>query len=193
VTRLGMGIDVARFGRDLTVMACIEWSEGAKPPLRLRAMREYSKLDTMSVASRFESEFEPQHGPADATLVDVVGLGAGVYDRLREGRLRDRVFPFTSGEAPKGRTPAAEELARKRFMNWKAQAASYVGEVIVKGELAIPHHRGLMAELNAWTGAFSSSGKVRVVDPEDSPDHADAVMMALWAAVMMRPKVWVGA
>jgi hypothetical protein len=69
-----LGVDVARYGDDRTVIAI---RQGRK----VLEMRKYRELDTMQVAQRVAEairEFRPA-----ATFVDGVGIGAGVVDRLR--------------------------------------------------------------------------------------------------------------
>lgn len=69
-----MGVDVARFGEDKTVIA-------RRQGLKLYDLKKYSNLDTMEVADaviREISLFKPE-----AVFIDLGGVGAGVYDRLK--------------------------------------------------------------------------------------------------------------
>lgn len=69
-----IGVDVARFGEDKTVIA-------RRQGLKLYDLKKYSNLDTMEVADaviREISSFKPE-----AVFIDLGGVGAGVYDRLK--------------------------------------------------------------------------------------------------------------
>ena len=69
-----IGVDVARFGEDKTVIA-------RRQGLKLYDLKKYSNLDTMEVADEVIREislFKPE-----AVFIDLGGVGAGVYDRLK--------------------------------------------------------------------------------------------------------------
>lgn len=69
-----IGVDVARFGEDKTVIA-------RRQGLKLYDLKKYSSLDTMEVADAVIREivsFKPE-----AVFIDLGGVGAGVYDRLK--------------------------------------------------------------------------------------------------------------
>lgn len=83
-----MGVDVARFGDDQTVIR-IRIGRDARsiPPIKLRG------ADTMQVAARVVEEARKHH--VDAIFVDGGGVGGGVVDRLRY--LRQPVFEVQFG------------------------------------------------------------------------------------------------
>ena len=69
------GVDVARYGEDSTVITRIH---GRK----LEEIHEYKGLDTMAVAAKVAelwNIYKPDH-----VLVDAIGIGAGVLDRLKQ-------------------------------------------------------------------------------------------------------------
>lgn len=70
-----LGVDVARFGSDQTVIAR-RHGRKVEPMIKLRG------LDTMQVAARVIEEIN--RVDPDVVFVDGVGLGAGVVDRLRQ-------------------------------------------------------------------------------------------------------------
>ena len=72
-----IGVDVARFGDDQTVIAFRKGrSANVHPWVKLRS------LDTMTVASRVADEYQRYN--ADGLFVDEGGVGGGVVDRLRQ-------------------------------------------------------------------------------------------------------------
>ena len=75
-----IGVDVARFGDDQTVIKARKGRDGRTfPAIKLRS------LDTMQVAARVFAY--AQELRADAVFVDEGGVGGGVVDRLRQMRL----------------------------------------------------------------------------------------------------------
>lgn len=74
------GLDVARFGDDATALAKRRGGVLTEP------IRKWRKLDLMQTAGVVKAEWEslePKDRPVEI-LVDSIGLGAGVCDRLRE-------------------------------------------------------------------------------------------------------------
>ena len=69
-----IGVDVARFGEDKTVIA-------RRQGLKLYDLKKYSSLDTMEVSDAVIREIESFK--PEAVFIDLGGIGAGVYDRLK--------------------------------------------------------------------------------------------------------------
>lgn len=73
---LRVGIDVARFGDDKTVLTFRRGRVVLKQTI-------LSKLDTTQVAGRAKAEIEAYREEPEQIAVDVIGIGAGVADMLR--------------------------------------------------------------------------------------------------------------
>lgn len=84
-----MGVDVARFGVDQTVFAR-RHGRKLEPLIKMRG------LNTMQVAARVIEEKRKNH--IDVIMVDGVGLGAGVVDRIRQ--LGHDCIEVLSGASP---------------------------------------------------------------------------------------------
>ena len=110
-------------------------------------------------------------------VCDVVGLGAGIVDRLREMGYRVRAFnggSFTSQQA--------------KFLNLRASSYWNLRCLLEEGKIALPRDPGLFEELLAIRWFPTSEGKVQLERKVDmkrrlgkSPDKADAVSMAFGA------------
>ena len=74
------GLDVARFGDDDTAL-CKRRANTIPTPIQT-----WHGLDTMQVAGTVKAEWDatPKHEQPKEIMVDVIGIGSGVYDRLRE-------------------------------------------------------------------------------------------------------------
>jgi hypothetical protein len=97
-----LGVDVARLGSDRTVLVVRQGNV-------VDRIRVFSKQDTMQTVGCILAILEPWR--VDEVDVDVIGLGAGVYDRLaelkRQGVIAGEVVPVNVAEkAPLVRHPA---------------------------------------------------------------------------------------
>jgi hypothetical protein len=113
---LVIGVDVARFGDDETVL-CFRKGRDARsiPAVRLRG------LDTMQVAARVVEE--SQRLRADAVFVDEGGVGGGVVDRCRQLRLFVFGVQFGGKADRHDIVTQGERYANKRAEMWGSMRA----------------------------------------------------------------------
>jgi hypothetical protein len=121
--------------------------------------------------------------------VDVVGVGSGVYDRLREQRLPGSLIEVQAGGAANN----DGMLNVRAEMWWNVREALYRGEISLV-RLDDSTYARLRAELTAPTYRLTSSGKVQLESKEElkarglpSPDVADAFVM--WYLARARRRV----
>jgi len=161
-----LGVDVARFGSDET---CIYLREG---PFA-QCVDTFRKASTMETAGRVKNAIS--ECDADSTHVDVIGVGAGVFDRLHEQDVQ--VFEYNA---------AARSSDREKFGNLRAESFWSLRERAERGDLALdPEDEELTAQLSAIRYKVDSSGRLMLEKKEDmkkrglpSPDRADAVAIA---------------
>lgn len=103
-------------------------------------------------------------------MVDTIGLGKGVHDALNVD------FPRTSAYRA---TDAAQD--KERFTNKKAEDAWFLRELLEKGKIQIKKNPILRDQLVSMKYEIKNTGKTRIVDPKDSPDRVDALLIALSA------------
>ena len=166
-----LGVDVARFGDDSSVIFRRQGLVGFKPVI-LRGLDNMSLADVVAAAI-------VEHRP-DAVFIDS-GQGQGVIDRLRQLGHKIMEVPF-GGRA----------LRHDRFVNRRSEMWYSVREWLEAGG-ALPPDECLKAELSAPTYCYDSAGKIKL-EPKDkikerllrSPDVADALALTL-AAPVSRP------
>lgn len=93
-----VGVDVARFGGDKTVMAILDRYpvEGQDEPGGVvTELRRSAREDTMQTAGRVVGVVSSS--PGRVPIVDVIGVGGGVVDRLREQKIT--VVAFNASES----------------------------------------------------------------------------------------------
>ncbi len=160
-----LGVDVARFGDDKST---IYHRHGPVVRRRLRI----AKLDTMALTGHVVQELAATK--ATVANVDVVGVGSGVVDRLRE--LGHNVAEVNAG------LPAQDP---ERFVNARAEWFWALRERAVAGDLDLDQDEELAAQLSSIKYFVDSRGRIGIERKEDakkrglhSPDDADAVAYA---------------
>ena len=168
------GLDVSRFGSDRTAL-CKRKGKSILEPITT-----WQGKDLMQTCGLVMSEYKKLENFTDERpqeiLVDSIGLGSGVCDRLAEMGLPARGINVSE-------SPSASDIyMRKRDELW-FRAREWFQERDCKlpegceelvGELSVPHYE------------FSSSGKIKVEDKASmkkrglrSPDIADAFCLTL--------------
>lgn len=169
--RVVWGVDVARFGDDRSALA------KRRGNVMLAPVQTWRGLDTMQLAGRINADYADtwaDERPSEI-LVDVIGIGAGVVDRL--GELGLPVRGVNVGEAA---------AANDRYMRLRDELWFKGREWFAKRDCGLADDQALIAELTAPVYGFSSSGKI-IVEPKDetkkrlghSPDLADAFLLTL--------------
>ncbi len=169
--RVVWGLDVARFGDDRSALA------KRRGRVLLEPIKSWRGKDTMQTAGMVRAEYEAtfkDERPSEI-LVDAIGIGAGVVDRLVELGLPAR--GVNVGEAP----AAGERYMRQRDELWW-RAREWFGARDCK----IADDPALIAELTAPLYSFSSAGKLLVESKDEqkkrigrSPDLADAFVLTM--------------
>jgi hypothetical protein len=167
------GLDVAR-SANKNENACYRNRAG-----HLRLEFANYEPNTMRTAGRAVRLLNRTGGNADM-VVDTVGVGGGVYDRLREQNFP--VKPFVASEAPS--TPTN----KKRFVNRRSEQWWNFRKMFEQALIDLPpqgEDDKLISQLLSIRYLIRSDGKIMVESKEDmedrglpSPDRADAAMMA---------------
>lgn len=172
-----LAVDVARFGGDETVFALRRGNRVCK-------IQPRRKWDTMQVVGETKAMAEDEG--ADVVIVDAVGVGAGVLDRLREINLHGVL------EASFGRS-AVGLRGRACFQNLRAQTFWSLRERLRNGEVQLPDDGVLVEQLAALRYSYSSMGQILIESKDQirarglpSPDRADAVAMLFCPLVEQR-------
>jgi hypothetical protein len=163
------GADIARGGDDLTA---VYRNRGGV----IRKEKTWGKTNTMKTAGRLKRYLEKTHR-AVPMIIDIIGIGAGVYDRLREQGLP--VYGFNSSKRAEERASDTEDYRNIRSQRWWDFRKMFEESEVDLDPLDIDLHAQLMS-IKWWA---DSSGRI-VVEPKEmtkkrigvSPDLADACM-----------------
>jgi phage terminase large subunit len=159
------GLDVARYGDDASVL-CIRQGR------HLIELHSWKKLSLMELAGRVLDLLNSADEPPEEILVDSIGLGAGVLDRLRELDISARGVNVSESPA------MADRYANLRAELWDLTKQWFTEEV------QIPNDDSLIADLTAPRYSFNSSGKMLVESKAEtkkrlgrSTDFADSLVL----------------
>lgn len=168
-----IGVDVARSGEDRTVLAI------RRGPV-ITELRRSVKEDTMQTTGRVKALLE--HDDSVTAVVDVIGIGAGVVDRLRE--LHMKVLAFNASKASK----ALDSTREFGFSNRRAEAWWTLRQALdPSGDpgICLPDDEMLLGDLSAPKWTVTSGGRIQVELKEEikkrigrSTDDGDAVVQA---------------
>lgn len=162
-----MGVDVARFGDDDTAIA-IRQGDVFFP---LHIFSKKSTMETVGLVRILSRQFKPAQ-----IFVDVIGLGAGVFDRLEE-----LGYPVTGVNVSEAPAQDGEQFVRLRDELWGNMRVWLEAR---RGKLADNEDLDLVSELTTPKFKLTSDGKIKVESKEElkrrgknSPNRADACLL----------------
>lgn len=169
------GVDCARYGDDANALA------KRRGNVQMEPVKAWTKADTMTTAGRIVTEYRntsEEDRPSDI-IVDSIGIGAGVADRLREV-FKDEGWDDTTkvvdvnvgeGAAENDRFNRLRDELWWRSKEWVEEPTSRL----------CADDKMLTMDLTTPTFGYTSSGKIQVESKDGmkkrakrSPDHADA-------------------
>ena len=172
---LVIGVDVARFGDDETVLAA-RIGESALP------LKMWRKTDLMTTCGRIIGELErlmKKYECGRATInVDDTGVGGGVTDRLREvvreKNLRVTIHGCNNGAKPRD----------SHYVNWGTESWFAIRDKLQAGSITLPQNEELAAQLSTRKYFLTSADKLALEQKSEykkrigrSPDRADAIIL----------------
>lgn len=159
-----LGVDVARFGNDRSALIVRQMEKVVRKEM-------FYSMDTMQIAGHALRIAKEEHIRPENIFVDVIGVGAGVFDRLKEQGWN--ATPVNVAEAPSD---------KENYLNLRAELYAAKVKPWVK-TADIPKDDDFY-ELANIKYKFSSTGKLQIESKEDmkkrgieSPDVADALML----------------
>jgi hypothetical protein len=151
---LVLGVDVARFGNDQSVIYVRAGRDGRSvPPLKFKGLDVVQLVHRVAEAA---DKFQP-----DAICVDGGGVGGGVVDMLRSMKYRVVDVQFGS--------KADED---QRFQNKRAELWGRMKEWLAYG--TIPYDKHLRADLLTPRYEYDTSGRLKLESKDHMRDRGEA-------------------
>lgn len=167
------GVDVARFGDDSSALAKRRGNHQLEP------VKEWWGKDTMQTAGLVKAEWDatPEKQRPIAINVDVIGIGAGVVDRLKEMGLP--VVGINVAE-----TEAVNDKQERQFHRLRDELWWKGREWLEAKDCKLCDDDETIAELTTPTYSLMSNGLIKVEGKDElkargvkSPDRADAWLL----------------
>lgn len=165
-----IGVDVARFGDDETVIYVGDFGRVIEKDFGLKRTTDMTAL----LLQKYIKQFDVQ-----ITCVDDIGVGGGVTDFLGSFIGMPGIVGVNVGE----------RSADERFFMKRAELWWNAREMFIEGKVSIPNDPKLIRQLGAVKYNYRGNGKL-IIEPKDetkkrlgnSPDRADALTLMLYAA-----------
>lgn len=183
MSRLEIGLDCARFGDDKNALCPRRghWIGDIPTKGSMNSIDVAGWARELILKMRTHRE-ETGQSKRPLVKVDVIGIGAGVYDQLKAiGKDDLEVVPVNVSEE-------ATSTDEPGYTNLRAQISFGVADFLKSGGM-LPADSELRSELLAPQYGFDVRGRLKVESKDDikkrlgrSPDKADAVALAIYEA-----------
>jgi hypothetical protein len=162
-----LSADIARMGTDFSIYTLIDLKDEVYR--MVDAQNDYHK-DLMTVTGRIVA-LNNKH-KFDVIFVDASGLGAGVFDRLREQGIE--AIAVVAG------SKCTTKDAEKDCLNLKSELFTRAKMLFEQDKLKILDTGTLMKELRQIRKEYTSNGQLKIIDPDKSPDYVDSLCYSLY-------------
>lgn len=161
------GLDVARFGDDSTALA------KRRGNIQVEPSKEWFGKDTMQTCGIIKNEFDSAKVKPESINVDVIGIGAGVVDRLKE-----------LGLPVKGINVAESASVQDQYARLRDELWFKGREWLEERDCKLADDDALIGELTTAKYSVLSNGKIKVEGKDEmkrrgvnSPNRADAWLL----------------
>lgn len=193
IKRISLGVDVARYGNDETVIALNVGGNIALPVM----FRGQSLMTTVGkVVQQYRliiAAFPSYRGKIYANIDDC-GLGGGVTDRLEEVKSEEKldrlvIVPVNAAASVPNDivVDGGKVKASDIYDNMTTYLWGTVKELLIAEEISLQNDNELVAQLSCRKYRLTSRGKMLLESKEemkkrgiDSPDRADAVALSCY-------------
>ena len=175
-TKPVMGVDVARFGNDKTVIII---RHGPRV-IYIDELRKSDIVNTTGAVVTAALKYKLQD-----IIVDEIGVGAGVLDNLRADKR------FNAQGLNGSNKPSNTEL----YLNRRAEVFDGLRQRFADGDISIPNDPELISQIASLTYKYNARGQLQLESKDQirsngrqSPDKADAIALAFTTDIKSRPR-----
>jgi hypothetical protein len=173
-SRRVLGVDIARYGTNETVVADFDGFRCAIPIIRMGSSLVDSAGSIMDYLRNFDVEKFRQHEVE--IFADDVGVGGGLVDIL--GREGYKIRGIVGNAVP---------TEPEKFFDMRAEMYWELRERFRMDTISIPDDDKLKSQLACLKYEYTTRGQIRLISKEklkksgqESPDRSDALAMAVW-------------
>ena len=189
VLKLSMGVDIARFGDDETVV----YSNASNLiNLEYRRTKQDLMVTTGAVIRTYKelAERYPDYHGLIYIYIDDTGMGGGVTDRLREVKYEEGLHRMVI--VPVNFSSSPPDFAEESYTNISGYMWGVLKELFRQKALCLPNDEELSAQLTTRKYKVNSKGKIQLESKDDmkkrslpSPDMGDALALSCYTANMV--------
>lgn len=186
IYKITMGVDVARYGDDETIIATNVGGIIDIPVVRHGQSLMTTVGDIVMQYKRLIKEYPNYKGVITANIDDT-GLGGGVTDRLEEVKIEERltrleIVPVNFGSKP------PQDGSEDRYQDISTYMWATLKTLMENKEVSIVNDEELVAQLSVRKYSITSTGKIMLESKKamkdrgiKSPDRGDAVVLSCFS------------
>lgn len=186
IYKITMGVDVARYGDDETIIATNVGGSIDIPVVRHGQSLMTTVGDIVMQYKRLIKEYPNYKGVITANIDDT-GLGGGVTDRLEEVKIEERlrrleIVPVNFGSKP------PQDGSEDRYQDISTYMWATLKTLMENKEVSIANDEELVAQLSVRKYSITSTGKIMLESKKamkdrgiKSPDRGDAVVLSCFS------------
>ena len=171
-----MGVDVARFGNDKTVIII---RHGPRV-IYIDELRKSDIVNTTGAVVTAALKYKLKD-----IIVDEIGVGAGVLDNLKADNR------FNAQGLNGSNSPSDNE----KYLNLRAEVFDGLRQRFADGDISIPNDPELISQVASLTYKYNARGQLQLESKDQirstgrqSPDKADAIALAFTSEIKSKPK-----
>lgn len=185
INRVSLGVDVARYGDDETIIASNIGGKIEIPVIRHGQSLMTTVGDIVMQYKQIVNDY-PQYTGVITVNIDDTGLGGGVTDRLEEVKTEQRlrrmeIVPVNFGNKP------PQDGSEEHYQDISTYMWATVKAEMENKEISVPNDEELVAQFSVRKYSITSQGKIMLESKKDmkargikSPDRADAVALSCY-------------
>lgn len=186
IYKITMGVDVARYGDDETIIATNVGGIIDIPVVRHGQSLMTTVGDIVMQYKRLINEY-PNYKGVITVNIDDTGLGGGVTDRLEEVKIEERlrrleIVPVNFGSKP------PQDGSEDRYQDISTYMWATLKTLMENKEVSIANDEELVAQLSVRKYSITSTGKIMLESKKamkdrgiKSPDRGDAVVLSCFS------------
>ncbi len=184
ISRISMGVDVARYGDDETIIVS---NVGGNCSISLERRGQDLMRTVGEIVQQYHTLIKsyPQYKGKIFAVIDDTGLGGGVTDRLREVKRESKLNRLVVVPVNFGSKVPEEDAVY--YADMPTYLWSLVKDELEKGSMTLSDDEEMVAQLSVRRYSVSSSGKIQIESKKDmkkrgigSPDRADALALSCY-------------
>ena len=183
IKRISLGVDVARYGDDETIIASYIGGRIELPVIRHGQNLMRTVGDIVMLYRKLVNDY-PDYKGVITVNIDDTGLGGGVTDRLEEVKIEQRLRRLEIVPVNFGRKPP-QDGSEVHYQDISTYMWATIKDLLEQRELSLTNDEELIAQLSVRKYFVTSSGKLQLESKKamkdrgiKSPDRGDAVALA---------------